>query len=561
MRQVDNDITACQGGNMTRSSWMKSTRGMTSTIITMVCILVLGTGLEAQTTRSELDVPVPTKMKDDPEIPQMPGFPIVLEPAPVAPDASYSANQQWSLGGAVLADLDGLGDLEIVHSYSYNSPDPQQAGGRIWAWDSSGAPLPGFPVVIEGGAYYSPSVSDLDGDGDLEIVQLAAISSDELERMSIQLYVIDHQGQVLAGFPRTVGSSVFLEGATMYDLDDDGTEEIIFGSYEGLQVLSPAGGTWELDFDAPFLGVGIPSIGDVNGDGEPEIFVTGMSSMHLIKPDGSHLPGWPIDSWGWLEFGWMSAAALADLDNDLDLEVIVAGFHRGEEVDGEIEVHVYHHDGTPLTGWPVRINYTVDLFEAFCSPLVTDLEGDGELDVLIGSGSSSGHAMIYAWDSSGRSKQGFPYRSSVHDPHDTSFIFMLTAADYNGDGFMEIFADSSLGYGHTVRDDDADTYGYLLGIDANGNELPGFPLRPYGFPGQNGAVLGDVDGDGDYELASISRDVVSKVMHVNLYDLGGSLRQSDVDWLTYHAANHRGGLQKRQYRGWRYVYAGGRVGR
>jgi len=107
----------------------------------------------------------------------------------------------------------------------------------------------------------------------------------------------------------------------------------------------------------------------------------------------------------------------------------------------------------------------------------------------------------------------------------------LTVADIDGDGVNEIFADHNIAEGGL---------GYLLGVDANGQDLPGFPLRPTGFTYMNGATIGDVDGDGDYELGVLSYE--DYVVHVNLYDLPGHYRASSRDWKVYHARNHRGGL-------------------
>ncbi len=493
---------------------------------------------------------------DDLVIHQMPGFPIVLEPDLSEPDFT-DPQQQWSLGGAVLADLDGIGDLEIVHSYQTGSRAAMDIGaqGKLWAWDSSGMTMPGFPVLLSGGAYQAPSVGDLDGDGDQEIVQLTEKkdSADDASA-TIRLYVLDHLGNVLPGFPKIAGQATLLQGAALYDLDDDDSMEIVVSSESGIRIFESDGDEWDFEFqDSPSRGVGIPAIGDVDHDGEAEIFVPGFDSLHLLNTDGSQLDGWPLSPEG-LFFGWMSMAALADLDGDLDLEIIIAGVTNSPRV---IEVHVFHHDGTEMEGWPVVLDQDASilaLFGASCSPLVTDLERDGEFEILIGAGAHGEPTMIYAWDSSGIPKPGFPFRSE--ETIGDSYVFMLTAADYNGDGLMEVFADSSLG----TWNNDPEERSYLFGINSLGQSLPGFPLRPVGFSGQNGAVFEDVDKDGDYEIASISRDVNTEVMYVNLYDLNDTYLRSDVDWPTYHASNHRGGLQKRQYRGWRYVRAGGRIG-
>ena len=96
---------------------------------------------------------------------------------------------------------------------------------------------------------------------------------------------------------------------------------------------------------------------------------------------------------------------------------------------------------------------------------------------------------------------------------------------------MEVFADHNIMVGEQ---------GYLFGVDASGNDLPGFPLRPTGFTYMNGATIGDVDGDGDYELGVLSNG--DYTTDVNLYDLPDTYAATTGDWKVYHGRNSRGGL-------------------
>jgi hypothetical protein len=508
--------------------------------LTLSCLS--GWGADVVTARRSTQVISVAPVPNESGIQQMPGFPITLEPHdPISPHEDLRAPH--NLYGVVLADLDGNGDLEVVFS-SASCSGGNCNRGRIWAWDSQGISLSGFPFVTFGGAGFAPSVADLDGDGDQEIVQ---VTMDSIR--STRLYVLDHLGEVLSGFPVKISLGVGpATGTTLYDLDQDGILEIIYASADyQLRVFETDGSEWQDGWPIPMVFTGVtPAVGDVDGDGAPEIFIKGIDQMHLIRADGSEVEGWPRPPLTEILVVW-SSAALADLDHDDDLEIVLAGLPSASSSDEPYpaEVHVYHHDGSPMAGWPLAIDYH-DFND--CQPLVTDLEGDGELEIVYASGSDSMQAVIYAWDAAGQARPGFPFHSESLGNR----IFLLTAADYDGDGRVEIFADSEMAY------PDWDGEGFIYGIDADGNELPGFPLRPHGLTGLNGAIIGDVDQDGDYELGAVSLDLQNDVTRINLYDLPGRAMESNGDWLTYHAANGRGGLQRRQYRGWRFVYAGAR---
>jgi len=108
--------------------------------------------------------------------------------------------------------------------------------------------------------------------------------------------------------------------------------------------------------------------------------------------------------------------------------------------------------------------------------------------------------------------------------------------------------------------DAAEQLGWVLGVNAFGSELDGFPLRPQGSTDLNGAVLGDIDSDGDYELATSTFDVLDNATFVYVYDLTGQYKKSYRDWPTYQASNRRAGTAKSRYRGWRVGRAGSRRG-
>ncbi len=431
--------------------------------------------------------------------PQMPGFPKIV-----------GSHQNFAPArGMVFADLDGDGDDEILMS---------STDSRIYAWHHDGTTVTGFPVVTSGWPQYPPSVADLDGDGDLEIVQTTrGISSGGL------LYVVSHTGSVLPGFPKSLNGNNVEFCGTLYDLDGDGDKEIIVGERAYpigyLHVVEYDGSEWSGNW--PFALDHVPTmtaaVGDVDGDGSPEIFYCSYTSMYLLRTDGTVMPGWPKQISGG-NFSYQSAA-MADGDGDGDLEIFVGAHQSAAGIYG------FHHDGTPVSGWPKLVGTWT-----YCPPTITDLEGDGVLEVIAGRAGSISppSAAFWAWDANGNVKPGFPYYGPSNMGGSEG---PMTVADIDGDGLMEIFADSNIMQ---------DGQGFLYGVRSNGSPIPGFPLRTDGFTYLNGATIGDVDKDGDLELGVVARR--DTVVTIYLYDLPQTFGQTGREWPTYHHKNARGGL-------------------
>lgn len=418
--------------------------------------------------------------------------------------------------GLVFCDLDGSGDREVVMS---------STDGRLYAWHHDGTDVTGFPVNLKHAsniyAQSAPSVADLDADGDLEIVQFTrGLTSGG------RLWILDHHGAPLPGFPLSSNDNNLSQSPTLKDLDDDGVLEILAQERDypntRLRVFELDGTQWGGNYPVTLDHVPTvtPAVADVDEDGAPEIVVASYDSIYVLEADGSVLPGWPQGIPN-ANFSYQSPA-LADLDDDGDLELVI-GAHK--DAAG---VYAFHHDGAPVQGWPRLVGTWT-----YCPPTVTDLEEDGVLDVISGRegfGPGSPSSVFWVWDEAGNVRPGFPYVQS----HGGGTAGPITVYDLEGDGTSEIFL------GHNIM---VNGQGFVFGVDAAGNDLPGFPLRPTGFTYQNGAVIEDVDGDGDVELGVVSFENAN--VHVNLYDLDEGWRPADAAWPVYHKTARRGGRAAR----------------
>jgi hypothetical protein len=422
------------------------------------------------------------------------------------------------LRGVAFADLDRDGRHEILAA---------STNGSLYAWDVAGNSLPGFPRVLGiGFPQYTPAVGDLDGDGIPEIVQTTrGLTSGG------RIYALRADGTDVPGWPVSLRNNNCEYTAALADLDFDGRLEVLVGERSfpnGLLHVLRADGTerpgWPQTLDhVPALSAGVA---DLDGDGTLEIVYGSYNSLYVFRADGTLFPGWPVNMS--TRFGGnfsYQSPALADLDQDGDLEIVVACHQGGAGC------YVFRHDGTLLPGWPRTIGTWT-----YSPPTVCDLEDDGRLDIVCGvAGGTASAPQVYAWDAGGVLKPGFPKIG----PGGAEGPLMVADIDAAAPG-KEIVFDSNLM-------DTATSQGWLTAMDRTGATLAGWPLRPTGFTYMNGSSLMDVDADGKPELATISHDSGTGVF-VYLWKLDAVFSPARTDWWCYRESILRVGRFGRGHR-------------
>lgn len=248
-----------------------------------------------------------------------------------------------------LADLDGDGQAEIVVGQHILDTD-----GALLASGLGGTGAPDSHPSPAWGSIAVPM--DLDGDGVREIVAGNT--------------VYDLDGVILAQSGQPDGFTA------VADLDLDGLPEIVTSVHTtGGLVLWEADGTviWTVETGAG--GGGSPTIADFDGDGVPEIGVAGRTHYTVVEPDGA--------------VKWQAAitdisssatgSSVFDFDGDGASEVVFAD-----------EVSFYVFDGA--TGAVLFEDPTHNHGTAWEYPVVVDVDNDGQVEVVLGSVSTDAGA-------------------------------------------------------------------------------------------------------------------------------------------------------------------------
>ncbi|MCP3960107.1 MAG: VCBS repeat-containing protein [bacterium] len=366
------------------------------------------------------------------------------------------AGERIRASSVTLADVDGNGVDDIVVSGTDGVVHAYTGDGlEMWAYDTGG-------MAIESKA----AVADVDGDGSKEIVVTAGSTSTLNSHGG--LYVLDHNGNLQCEFQ------------TLDDGDADTFREGIRSS---------------------------PAVADLDGNdgGKLEIaFGAWDRFVRVIQHDCSLLwEKYVIDT------VW-SSAAIGDIDLDGRLDVVI-GVDSDDDPgpNGEQEggiLHVYTGaTGEEVAGFPIQIDEVI-----WSSPGLADLDGDGWLDIVVGTGkcwsdpvcTPSGTVnegvgeYLNAWDHTGQYLPGWP----VAVP-DTYAFASPALADIDNDGLPEVII-------NTINPDDIND-GQIYALNADGSSVPGWPTRPVlpatpttfiRFSTSASPIAADVTGDGNLEV-------------------------------------------------------------
>jgi hypothetical protein len=171
--------------------------------------------------------------------------------------------------------------------------------------------MAGFPVSIGGLCEASPTLADIDDDGDLEIFIASGTG----------VHGYHHDATVITGWPNSMSSGNERSSAAIGDMDGDGDLEIVCGAPNGKVYAWHHTGVsvtgWPQATGGNFA-QGTPAIADIDGDGDMEIIEGTYTGVYAWHHDGTMLPDYPLYTY-WSR----SSPTITDLDQDGDVEVLI----------------------------------------------------------------------------------------------------------------------------------------------------------------------------------------------------------------------------------------------
>jgi hypothetical protein len=313
-----------------------------------------------------------------------------------------------------------------------------------------------------------------------------------------------------------IGVAQSLHGANTLafaDMDDDGDKDLFWGDFfePGLLYIRNLGSCtlpslrgepepWPINNPVETSGYNAPAIIDYDLDGDLDVFFgvlggafnairTTAENLYYMENTGSNdfqqITAKFVDM---IDTGAESIVKLADLDGDGDLDMFVTNKIRPENQKGS-EIFRYENVGS-ATAPAFALRGVMNLEETYHqNPAFADLDGDGDLDVLLGK---------WNRDISFYRNAGTPM-SPQFELESDSYVSLTRGqnsspalADLDNDGDLDLFVGEASGTLNYYRNDGSITEPKFVLVSDNYDDID---IGRRSFP-----TLVDLDQDGDYDL-------------------------------------------------------------
>jgi hypothetical protein len=358
----------------------------------------------------------------------------------------------------------------------------------------------------------STALIDFDGDGDLDLVLL--------NRGDRKLYLFEQRSRS-EWVRREVGELPVVQlGALPLDVDGDGRIDLIVGGYWFRNTGDPGAPFVRYQYDARIrTEIHDLSAADIDGDGRLDVVAIGDKEglfWYTIPAKPAAGQDWPrtvitiavLDEFDDVH-GSFHPAGIADLDGDGDADIVLPDGWLENRHQGREWVKRRFHFGK-RGPWGISSR-----------SWITDLNGDGRPDIVMVDcdGQNSGLAWL-------ENLGGAPPRFQTHylanrAPGTRGSYHSLQLADFDGDGDLDILtaeqeAPDILPQGATPR--------WFIWENLTAGGVVRFEERLIldARLGGHDLMVGDIDGDGD-------PDIASKIWRA--WKDNGNAGRVHVDWL------------------------------
>jgi len=242
------------------------------------------------------------------------------------------------------------------------------------------------------------------------------------------------------------------------DLNGDGKVDLLMGSSSGISrgyenTGSSASPVWTAKgaWNTPDIGdYAKPAFADLDGDGDVDLLIGEYSgiSYGYENTGSSTAPVWSANSaWNVPDIGSFAAPALADLDGDGDYDLLIgsgAGITYG---------YINTTSGSDPV-WTANSGWDIADIGGYVKPAFADLDADGDLDLLLG----EFNGVSFGYENSGSSAAPVWSANGAWNTADLGSYTAPAFADLDGDADIDLLVGNSSGISYGYENTGITTY-------------------------------------------------------------------------------------------------------